>query len=100
MTNAHISMENSPLIVTRHAATIEWLREQGIVGEVKTHVTAQDVKGRVVYGNLPLHLASEAKYICTVTLNVPEELRGQELDIEAVRKYASIEKYQVIKLEE
>ena len=50
-----------PLIVSRHAGAIQWLREtfpQLVHAEVLEQVTPAQVEGRVVVGNLPLYLAA------------------------------------------
>jgi len=80
-----------PLIVTRHPALVEYLRELAPSlheAEVRTHVTEDDVRGRVVFGTLPLHLAALAEKVVVVPLNLPYELRGKELSLEQVRQYA------------
>jgi len=79
------------LVVTRHPALVEYLREAGIVGdnvEVVAQVTPEQVRGRHVVGVLPLHLAAEADRVTVVPLAVPPELRGQELSLEQVRELA------------
>ena len=84
-------MKKRILVVTRHPALVEYLREQGIISgsvEVISHATPEQVEGRHVIGVLPLHLAAVAKSVTVVPLNVPAELRGQELNLEQVRKYA------------
>lgn len=80
-----------PVVVTRHAALVEYLTELGVVPagtEVVTHATAEQVRGRHVFGVLPLHLAAEAASVTEVTLRVPAELRGVELTLEQVREFA------------
>jgi len=68
------------LIVTRHAGAVEWLRLQGITGEVVSHATAENVSGRFVIGALPLHLASLTASITTIDLpGLSAEQRGQDL---------------------
>ena len=50
---AALRREAPVLVVTRHPALVELLRERGIVGpdvEVREHVTAEDVRGRHVVG--------------------------------------------------
>lgn len=72
------------LIVSRHAATVEWLRS--VAGEdvpVLASATADDVRGKVVYGNLPLHLAAEAYLVFAVTFEQPLPRGEDVLDIEA-----------------
>ena len=80
-----------PVVVTRHSALVEYLTELGVVPagtEVVTHATAEQVRGRHVFGVLPLHLAAEAASVTEVTLLVPAELRGVELTLEQVRQFA------------
>ena len=68
------------IIVTRHAGAVEWLRQQGITGEVIAHATPEDVRGREVYGVLPLHLAAEAAAVHVIDVpNLTPEQRGQDL---------------------
>ena len=59
---------SKPLIVSRHEATIAWLREQiNCEAEVLSgNATFDDVRGRVVYGNLPLNLACVAREVWAV----------------------------------
>lgn len=84
-------MEVQPVVVTRHAALVEYLAELGVVPQgtpVVSHATPADVQGRHVYGVLPMHLAAEAALVTEVPLALPAELRGQELSMEQVRQYA------------
>ena len=68
------------VITSRHAGAIEWLRRQGIVGEVIAHATEDAVRGRHVYGALPLHMASLAAKITTIDMpNLPAEWRGRDM---------------------
>jgi len=79
------------LVVTRHPALVDYLREQGLVGdgvEVLTHASVEDVRGRHVYGVLPLFLAAEATKVTEIPLALTPEMRGKELDIETLRKIA------------
>ena len=83
--------DRRPVVVTRHPALVEYLTELGVVPagtEVVTHATAEQVRGRHVFGVLPLHLAAEAASVTEVTLRVPAELRGVELTLEQVRQFA------------
>lgn len=92
LASRHAAREaDSPVVVTRHAALVEYLTELGVVPagtEVVTHATAEQVRGRHVFGVLPLHLAAEAASVTEVPLNVPAELRGVELTLEQVRQFA------------
>ena len=80
------------LVVTRHKALIAYLLEIGIIEEKKYKVisqaTPEDVKGKVVIGVLPIHLAALTEAYINVGIFTPVELRGVELSIEQVRKFA------------
>lgn len=90
----------SVLVVTRHAGTVEWLRQQGVVGEVVSHVTPEQVSGRDVVGILPVNLAALANSVAMVVFdNLPPEARGKELTPEEMDEYgASLRKYRVEEL--
>lgn len=75
------------LIVTRHQGLVEFLASRGIVGEVIPHATADTVRGRDVYGVLPLNLAAECRTVTTVDLNLPADKRGAELSMEEVEAF-------------
>ena len=88
---ARETQDARPVVVTRHPALVEYLTELGVVPagtEVVAHATAEQVRGRHVFGVLPLHLAAEAASVTEVTLHVPAELRGVELTLEQVRQFA------------
>ena len=68
------------VIVSRHQGLVDWLRRKGIVGKVVTHATPDDVRGKDVIGNLPLHLAAVAKSVTVVDMPaLPADWRGQDL---------------------
>ena len=90
---------NEIVVVTRHKTLVQHLRETGIIdGEVKvlSHVEDEDVatiSGRTVVGVLPMHLAALCgTYIC-VPLKIPSDLRGKELTLDEVRKFAGEPEY-------
>jgi CRISPR-associated protein Csx16 len=69
------------IIVTRHAGAVEWLRSQGITGDVLTHVAdATQIAGKRVVGALPLHLAVHAAAVGSISMPAlrPEQ-RGRDL---------------------
>lgn len=79
------------VIVTRHQALVDLLRERGLVTEhnkVFDHVTADDVRGKRVIGILPMALAAEAESVIEIPLNLTPDLRGKELDLSTLRKIA------------
>lgn len=68
------------VIVSRHAGAIEWLARRDIVGEVIAQATPEDVRGRIVVGNLPLHLAALAVKVGSIDLpNLRADQRGRDL---------------------
>lgn len=79
------------VIVTRHAALVEYLRGMFPTCAdllVVPHATEDDVRGKHVWGVLPLRLAAVAASVTEVPLDLPAALRGQELTLEQVRQYA------------
>jgi putative CRISPR-associated protein (TIGR02620 family) len=71
------------LIVTRHRGLVEWLGRRGITGTVLPQVTPEDIRGKIVYGVLPLHLAALAAEVVTVDLpGIPADKRGADLSPE------------------
>jgi putative CRISPR-associated protein (TIGR02620 family) len=83
--------KETAVVITRHNALVQYLVEEGIVSEegiALPHATPEIVKGKDIIGILPLRLASLAKSITEIPLDLPQELRGKELTIEQVREYA------------
>lgn len=79
------------LIVTRHAGLVEYLKQEGIVGdnvEVVAHASPEVVRGRHVVGVLPHSLSCLTASFTEVPLKLPAELRGKELTADDVRRYA------------
>lgn len=79
------------LVVTRHPALVDLLRERGLIGEdvrVLTHASEGDVAGCHVYGVLPLSLAAVAERVTEIPLDLTPELRGVELDLTTLRRIA------------
>lgn len=82
---------NEYLVVTRHAALIDYLVETDVIPAgtpYLTHATPDDVRGRDVIGVLPLHLAALCSSVTEVPLTIPAEARGRELSLYEVRQYA------------
>lgn len=68
------------IIVSRHPAAVEFIRrEAGLPDDtpVIASATADDIRGKAVYGNLPLHLAAEAAVVYAVEFDGPAP-RGAE----------------------
>lgn len=78
-------------VITRHPALVQHLIEIGLISPdsaVIAHATAEDVRDKHVIGVLPLSLAAEAASVTEIPMNLPAELRGKELTIEQVRRFA------------
>lgn len=79
------------VVVTRHKALVEYLIERAVVElgvTVIEHATAEDIRGKHVYGVLPLHLAACAALVTEVPMNIPADMRGRELTLDEVRRFA------------
>lgn len=84
-------MKNIDLIVTRHPGLVEYLIEEEIVPadvEVISHASPEAITGRHVCGVLPHSLSCLTASFSEVPLRLPTELRGAELSVADVRKYA------------
>lgn len=96
-------MEQRLLIVSRHPAAIEFIRRTAPrFAEAPVLLTAsvEDVRGAVVAGNVPLHLAAAAAEVVAVEFTGPAP-RGQEYslaDMEAAG--ARLRRYRVEALAE
>jgi len=91
------------LIISRHSGAVEWLRRNGIEGEVVTHVDGPEIiRGKIVVGNLPMHLAAAASRVGIIEMpNLPAEARGRDLTADEMDKYgARLAWYKVEALEE
>jgi putative CRISPR-associated protein (TIGR02620 family) len=79
------------LVVTRHPALLQHLKDLGVVTDktqVISHATPDDVKGLNVCGVLPYSLACLCTTFSELTLNIPQGIRGQELSLDELKKYA------------
>lgn len=88
------------IIVSRHEALVEYImKESGLAGPetpVFEHVKINDVIGAHVIGNLPLHLAAEAKVVTTLDINTPPGKRGFELSYAELKEYGvKISSYEI-----
>ena len=71
---------NPTVIVTRHTGLVEWLSQHNISGQVIAHATADDVRGKIVVGALPFHLAALAARVGVVDMpRLRPDQRGQDL---------------------
>jgi len=87
------------VIVSRHPAAIEFIRWQApefATAPVLASATADDVRGKIVAGNLPLHLAALAAEVVAVEFNGMAP-RGFEYDVQDMTDAgARLERYVVL----
>ena len=84
-------MQKIDVVVTRHAALITYLLEEGIITagtKVVSHASPEAIDGKHVVGVLPHSLSCRCASFTEVPLYLPPELRGKELTVEQVREYA------------
>lgn len=91
-------MNNEVVIVSRHPAAIEFIKKYAPVfadAPVLSHATEDDVRDKIVIGNLPLHLASLAKRVIVIEFTGTAP-RGQEYTLEdMINAGAVLREYQV-----
>ncbi|MEJ5169384.1 MAG: CRISPR-associated protein Csx16 [Fimbriimonadales bacterium] len=94
-------MIRADLIVTRHQGLVDIARRMGLATDgcpVLAHATADDVRGKVVLGVLPLHLAALAKAVVSIDLDLPADRRGTDLSAEEMLPYVrGVSVYRVIR---
>lgn len=88
MSESHLYWRNAMtrcLIVSRHPAAIEFIRRDArfATAPVIEQATEEHVRGCIVAGNLPLHLAALAAEVWAVEFSGPPP-RGQEYDLAAM----------------
>ena len=77
------------IIVSRHPAQVEYLRGLGFEGVALQHVTASDVTGKIVIGNLPMNLACLCVCVGCADMKIPADKRGCELTLAEVKEYSN-----------
>lgn len=93
-------------LITRHPGALHWARRQGLtVDRHEDHLDIAEVgSGDIVIGTLPVNLAAAvnergARYV-HLSLEVPPELRGQELTADQLDAIgARLEEYVVTRAE-
>jgi putative CRISPR-associated protein (TIGR02620 family) len=74
-----VSSENT-VIVTQHEGAVEWLNRHGIFAPVYRRARVADVRGKDVYGILPIPIAAEARNIYIPRMaHLPEDKPRREL---------------------
>ena len=77
------------IIVSRHPAQVAYIRSLGFSGVVREHVTASDVEGKIVIGNLPMNLAALCVRVGCADMKIPADKRGCELTLAEVKEYSN-----------
>jgi hypothetical protein len=77
------------VIVSRHAAAVDFIRREMSLDEsvpvITGNATPSDVEGKVVFGNVPMHLACMATMVVAIEFpSAPP--RGNEYTIEDMDK--------------
>lgn len=71
------------LIVTRHPVVAEFFeKELGVVAKVVPFARMHEVKGKNVYGHLPLPMAAEAKSVTVIHADVHEKDIHSDMTLE------------------
>ena len=79
------------IVVTRHAALVEYLNELGLIDEntqIVSHASPDVIKSKNVLGVLPHSLSCLTATFSEIPLNLPPEKRGQELTLEDMRQFS------------
>lgn len=89
------------VIVSRHAGAIEWLRQWGYTGPVISgNAAPDDVRGKVVIGNLPLHLAALADRVGSIDMpNLADRDRGRDLTPEEMEQAGATINWYIVRRE-
>ena len=100
MFSGEFFMVTNCMIVSRHPAAIEFIRQEANLPAevpVKTEVAAEDVRDCIIFGNVPLHIAACAKKVIAIEFTGAPP-RGQEYDVAAMRAAgAQLKCYRVMK---
>lgn len=79
-------------MVSRHPGAIEWVKAEGVsVDHFVSHLTSDNYPKPmdIVIGSLPIHLVAELNAnnirFFHLQVNIPSELRGQELSAEQLK---------------
>lgn len=84
-------MKNT-IVITRHTALVAYLREIGLIDDTTPIIPhcsdPEQIRGKIVIGPIPLHLAAHAECIINIPLKLDQGDRGRELSLEEVRARA------------
>lgn len=89
---ARSRLPHRTIVVTRHAALVQLLRQRGMIDDttpILPHADADEVRGQDVIGVLPLHLAALARSVTVIPIDWPRDgPRGVELTIDELQARA------------
>ena len=71
-----LDVDSDTVIATRNEYLLDWLAERDIIGRAVTKPTAENIKGKDVYGDIPLELAALANKVTLIRYVPPKELDG------------------------
>lgn len=87
------------VVVTRHKGLVDYLNKNGFISDetvIIDHATPEAIAGKTVLGVLPHSLSCLCKVFAEIPLNLPPEMRGKELSLQDVEKYAGDIAYYVV----
>jgi len=92
------------IIVSRHAATVNLIKKHFPEAEVVSHMTEDSIpENALIIGNLPLPMVEKVlkkgNRFVMVSLNIPPELRGKELNEEELKRFAEFVEVKKLELE-
>ena len=91
-------------IVSRHESTIKFVKVMFKDATVFEHISDVDMLKDfdLIIGNLPLPLVAKLKEMgkrfVMISLNIPRELRGKELTLDELKKYAEMIEIEELKI--
>jgi len=93
------------VIVSRHEATVNYLKKRFPNADVISHMSdPSEYRNCLIIGNLPINvidtLLKNGNRFVMVSLDIPKELRGKELNEEELKKYMKLYEIKELKLEE
>ena len=79
------------IVVSKHPAMVKYLLEMGLIDSTTKavwHIEPAEIKGKHVFGVLPIYMAHHAEMVTDIPLPLPSHKRGEVLSLEEIRAYA------------
>lgn len=91
------SFDQDAIIVTRHMGAVQWLAQKGIRGRHMERVKRAEVRGKTIYGVVPLPMAALAKevYIIEMPKMDQDQTRSEMTPDEMDKAGAVLVRYRV-----